>query len=136
LVAELRQEDAVIEPRLHRVLRPFAGRPGVRPVGVVACRRIAFQDRVMRVTLDLDLSYGAPPEGLYREGLGLRGTALPAPWFRERADILEVKWDGSFELDGMTSALAPIDYSKFVKLVRERMKRAAGGTHAGLLRRD
>ncbi|MBI2932583.1 MAG: VTC domain-containing protein [Planctomycetes bacterium] len=136
-LAELARESLVRETRLYSELRGFPGSTEVAPVGVTGYRRAAFEEGGVRVTLDMDLSFYPPPSGLYQDGSDLRSAKLPEAWFTEPQSILEVKSEGPVSLNGMIGTSANVDYSKFVRLVREcRERLLLRGKHADLLRRD
>lgn len=111
---EPNDELAIIEAYLHHLDEPLSA------TCLVNYRRVAWQspDRSLRVTLDLGLSYHAPPADLFTREQPLERALLGRPASVLNDAVLEVKsrvTEPGWLLAAIRQArVAPVEFSKFV----------------------
>jgi len=89
-------------------------------VGLVRGRRQCFVCPPLRITLDVDLEYHAPPERRCAGATGPGPEPADEPVFKEPRAVLEVKRTGPLP-DRASRFLAPLEprpYSKFRSLLK------------------
>jgi hypothetical protein len=112
---------AGVGPELRRLSEFLAelGRP-LSASSLVNYRRLSFQDEgaALRVTVDIDIAYFAPPPDLWTSARALVRSRLGAPRGKEPRGLVEVKHRGASAPAWLLRALAnsgahPVTFSKF-----------------------
>jgi hypothetical protein len=112
---------ASVGPELRRLSEFLAelGKP-LSASSLVNYRRLSFQDEgaALRVTVDIDIAYFAPPPDLWISARALVRSRLGAPRGKEPRGLVEVKHRGAAAPAWLHRALAnsgarPVTFSKF-----------------------